>query len=124
MNFQPTIIPNAEDHLNATAIFGEIKKTILSKDFKGGKVSNLFGTTKLDFTNADLNGIATVDISQAFGEIVITIPADWRIESDTSQFFAVVDDSRDNIYQTKKSDKTLLLTGYSVFASAEILNSL
>ncbi|MDB5144347.1 MAG: hypothetical protein JWQ66_3060, partial [Mucilaginibacter sp.] len=52
------------------------------------------------------------------------IPADWRIESDTTQFFAVVDDSRDNIYQTKKSDKTLLLTGYSVFASVEILNSL
>ena len=71
MNFQPTIIPNAEDHLDATTIFGGIKKTILSKDFKGGKVSNWFGSTELDFTNADLNGVAILDISQAFGETYI-----------------------------------------------------
>src|ERR1700743_1592017 len=124
MNFQPTIIPNAEDHLDATTIFGGIKKTILSKDFKGGKVSNWFGSTELDFTNADLNGVAILDISQAFGETSITIPADWRFETDTSQFFAVVDDFRDNVYQTSKTDKTLVIKGTSVFASVEILNSL
>ncbi|HEY4194932.1 MAG TPA: LiaF domain-containing protein [Mucilaginibacter sp.] len=122
MNFQPTIIPNAEDHLNATAIFGGIKKTILSKDFKGGKISNWFGSTELDFTHADLNGIAVLDISQAFGATTITVPADWRIESDLSQLFAVVDDNRDNVYQTGKSDKVLLIKGLSACASVEIQN--
>ncbi|MGZ3752418.1 MAG: hypothetical protein ACXVB0_19635 [Mucilaginibacter sp.] len=124
MSFQPTVIPNAEDHLNATAIFGGIKKTILSKNFKGGKISNVFGGTELDFTHADLNGVAVLDISQVFGGMVITVPNDWRIETDLSQLFAVVDDYRDNVYQTKKSDKVLVLKGSSVCASVEIQNSI
>lgn len=122
MNFQPTIIPNSEDHLNSTALFSGIKKTILSKDFKGGKISNLFGSTELDFTNADLNGIAILDISQAFGSTTITVPGDWRIESDLSQLFAVVDDNRNYVYQTNKSDKVLYLKGLSACASVEIQN--
>ena len=124
MSFQPTIIPNAADHLVTSSIFSGIKKAVFSKDFKGGKVSNLFGSTEIDFTNADLNGTAILDISQAFGSTTITIPADWRVETDGSQFFAVIDDSRDHIYQTRSSDKTLVLKGLSMFASVEILNSL
>jgi hypothetical protein len=124
MNFQPTIIPDTADHLATSSIFSGIKKSVFSKDFKGGKVSNLFGSTEIDFTNADLNGTAILDISQAFGSTTITIPADWRVETDGSQFFAVIDDSRDHIYQTRSSDKTLVLKGLSMFASVEILNSL
>lgn len=124
MSLQPTIIPNAADHLVTSSVFSGVKKSVFSKDFKGGKVSNLFGSTEIDFTNADLNGTAILDISQAFGSTTITIPADWRIETDGSQFFAIIDDSRDHIYQTRNSDKTLVLKGLSMFASVEILNSL
>ena len=55
-------MPNAEDYIQSTAVFSGIKKTILSKDFKGGKVSNIFGSTELDFTNAHLTGTALLDI--------------------------------------------------------------
>jgi len=123
MNFRPTVIPNSEDHLNVSALFSGIKRTILSKDFKGGKINNLFGSTELDFSNADLTGSATLDISQAFGETTITVPNDWRIETNLSQLFAVVDDYRNNVYQTKKSDKVLVIKGGSVCASVEIQNS-
>jgi predicted membrane protein len=124
MSFQPTVIPNAEDHISATSVFSGIKKTIFSKDFKGGKITNLFGSTELDFTHADLKGAATLDISQAFGEMTITVPNDWRIETDFSQLFTMVDDYRNNVYQTKKSDKVLVIKGVSVCAGVEILNSL
>jgi predicted membrane protein len=122
MNFQSTVMPNAEDYLQSTAIFSGIKKTILSKDFKGGKVSNIFGSTELDFTNADLNGTALLDISQAFGEVTITVPTDWRIEADLSQLMAVVDDFRNNTYLAKNSDKVLVLKGISFCANVEITN--
>ena len=124
MNFEPTVMPRTEDHINTTAIFGEIKKTIISKDFKGGKVNNLFGTTKLDFTHTGLTGVAVLDISQCFGEVKVMVPSDWRIESDLSQIFAVVEDNRDNVYQTNKSDKVLVIKGTSVFAQVEILGCL
>lgn len=123
MNFQSsTVMPNAEDYLQSTAVFSGIKKTILSKDFKGGKVSNIFGSTELDFTNADLTGTALLDISQAFGEVTITVPTDWRIEADLSQLMAVVDDFRNNTYLAKNSDKVLILKGISFCANVEIMN--
>jgi len=122
MNFQSTVMPNAEDYIQSTAIFSGVKKTILSKDFKGGKVSNIFGSTELDFTNADLNGTALLDISQAFGEVTITVPTDWRIEADLSQLIAVVDDFRNNTYLAKNSDKVLVLKGISFCANVEIMN--
>jgi hypothetical protein len=124
MNFHSTVIPNVDDHINTTTIFGETKRIILSKDFKGGKISNVFGATELDFTHADLTGVAVLDISQGFGEVKITVPADWRIDSDLSQVFAVVDDNRNNVYQTKSSDKVLVLKGVSIFAGVEILGCL
>ena len=123
MNFQPTVIPNTEDHINANAIFSGIKKTILSKDFKGGRISNVFGSTELDFTHADLTGTAILDISQAFGETTITVPGDWRIETEVSQLFAVVDDYRNDVYNTKRSDKVLVIKGGSFFGSIEVHNS-
>ena len=123
MNFQSsTVMPNAEDYLQSTAVFSGIKKTILSKDFKGGKVSNIFGSTELDFTNADLTGTVLLDISQAFGEVVITVPTDWRVEADISQLMAVVDDFRNNTYLAKNSDKVLVLKGTSFCANVEIMN--
>ena len=122
MNNQPaTVIPNEEDHLYTTAVFGGIKKTILSKDFKGGKINNLFGGTELDFTNADLTGSAILDISQAFGEVTITVPKDWRVETDLSQLFAVVDDYRSSITKSKNSDKILVIKGVSICAGVEIV---
>lgn len=123
MSFEPTVIPNSEDYITATTVFGGIERTVLSKDFKGGKIRNLFGGTELDLSQAGLNGIAVLDISQAFGETTITVPSDWRIETDLSQFCAVVDDYRNNIYRTKSSEKILVLKGTSFCASVEIQNN-
>ena len=121
MSFQPTVIPSGENYINSTAIFSGIDKSIISKDFKGGKIVNVFGSTELDFTQADMNGMAVLDISQAFGEMTITIPADWCVETDISQLMAVVDDYRNNKYQ-KNLDKVLVLKGRSVCANLEIWN--
>ena len=124
MYFQSTVIPNTEDQITINAVFSGIEKNIISKEFKGGKINNLFGSTELDLSNADLNGIAILDISQAFGEITLTVPSDWHVETDLSQLFAVVDDYRENKYRTRDSDKVLTLKGTSVCGSIEIHNNL
>ncbi len=121
-NQSATFTNNIEDYLDTTIIFGEIKKTIVSKDFRGGKVTNIFGSTVLDFTYADLSGVVVLDISQGFGEVKITVPNDWRVETDFSQFCATVDDKRRDLSQTRNSNKILVLTGTSVFAVVDIVN--
>jgi len=124
MNNQAAFIFANDDYINSTTIFGAIKKTIISKDFRGGKVSNIFGATELDFTNADIAGVAVLDISQAFGEVKIAVPSDWWIESGTTQFFATVEDRRLNVMNTYDSKKILVLRGTSFFGVVEVLSSL
>jgi predicted membrane protein len=119
-----TMIHNVDDHINTSTIFGETKRTILSKDFKGGKIRNLFGSTELDFTQADINGVVTLDVSQAFGEIAIAIPSDWRVEADVSHICSVVDDDRTYANRAYNSEKVLLLKGLSVFGVVDIINYL
>ena len=122
MNFQSTVIPNAADYLDSTAFFSGVKRTVLSKDFKGGKVSNVFGSTEIDLTGADLNGTAILDLSLVFGEVTIAVPADWRVDADISQLLAVVDDYRNDVYKTRNSEKVLILKGSSVCGSIELHN--
>ena len=120
MNVPPTVIPNADDYLETRVVFGGTKRSIFSKDFKGGSINNIFGSTEIDLSYADINGIAGLDITQVFGELVITVPADWHIDADFSQFMATVEDFRNNVYQTRSTEKVLLLKGNSTFGLVQI----
>ncbi|WP_184545590.1 LiaF domain-containing protein [Mucilaginibacter sp. FT3.2] len=119
-----TAMQNADDYINTTTIFGEIKRTIISKDFKGGSVKNVFGNTELDFTHADITGIVILDISQAFGQVSIAIPTDWQIDNYISHFASEMEDDRSYMLRKTRSSKVLMLKGLSVFAAIEIMNDL
>ena len=123
MNLQSTIIPDTDNQININSVFSSLDKPMITKDFKGGKISNLFASTELDLSKADLSGLVVLNISQLFGEITLTVPSDWHVEVDISQLFATVDDYRENRYGTKNSDKVLTLKGTSVFANIEIHNN-
>ena len=113
---------NPDDYINTTTVFGGVKKTILSKDFRGGQVGQLFGSIELDLTHADLAGVAILDIQQGFGEVKIRVPNDWWIETDTTQVFATVEDKRTHVEESFNSSKILVLRGPSVFGVIEILS--
>jgi len=121
MNTAAPFTANPMDYINSIAVFGEIKRTIISKDFKGGKIQNLFGKTVLDFTRADIQGMAVIDISEAFGETIIVVPAEWRVESDQTLILATYDDKRQNSSQSINPNKVLILTGFSIFAAIKVV---
>ena len=124
MNHQYTAVAvNPDDYIDNTIFFGEMKKTILSKEFKGGKITNVFGSIKLDFTYADISGVVVLDISQVFGEVKLIVPENWRVEPDVSQFFATVTDKRIDIGQTRNTNKVLVLTGSNVMGEVKIKSS-
>ena len=113
---------NPMDYINSVAVFGEMKRTIISKDFKGGKIQNLFGKTVLDFSCADIQGMAVMDISEAFGETIIIVPADWRVESDQTLVLATYDDKRQISSQNINPNKVLIITGFSMFAAIKVVH--
>jgi predicted membrane protein len=115
-------LTDSENTINTTALFGGVQRTFLSKDFKGGKIRNFFSSTELDFTQADIRGIAELDISQAFGEITIAVPADWRVEADLAHICSVVDEDRAYDRRGYNSNKVLLLKGLSIFAVVDVVS--
>ncbi|MBL4677545.1 MAG: hypothetical protein JKY70_15290 [Mucilaginibacter sp.] len=111
--------PSHDDYLDATSIFGGVNKTILSKNFRGGDITNIFGGTELDFTQADIHGRVVIDVTQVFGGTKLIVPANWHVISDLAAVFAGVDDKRVKTGQPNM-DKVLVLKGVSLFAGIDI----
>jgi len=112
--------PTADDYLDAISVFGGVKKTILSKNFKGGEIVNVFGGAELDFTQADIQGQVVIDITQIFGATKIVVPSNWRVVPDLAAVFGSVDDKRIRTAAPANSDKILVLKGVSIFAGVDI----
>ncbi|PTQ99430.1 cell wall-active antibiotic response 4TMS protein YvqF [Mucilaginibacter yixingensis] len=109
----------SDDYLDAVSVFGGTKKTILSKDFKGGEIVNIFGGTELDFTMADINGTVVIEVVQLFGGIKMIIPPHWQVVSDVAAVFSSVDDKR-RTNVPLSTDKILVIKGTSIFAGIDI----
>jgi hypothetical protein len=109
-----------DDYIDAVSVFGGVKKTILSKDFKGGEIVNIFGGAELDFTQADINGRVIIDITQIFGGTKIIVPSHWQVVSDLAAVFAAIDDKRMKMTATPNSEKILVLKGVSIFAGVDV----
>jgi hypothetical protein len=111
---------SADDFLDATSVFGGVKKTILSKSFKGGEIVNVFGGAEIDFSMADIDGKVVIDITQIFGGTKIIVPPHWQVVSNLSAVFAGVDDKRLRKAGSGDLNKVLVLEGISIFAGIDI----
>lgn len=111
---------HGDDYVNTTSVFGSVNKAILSKDFKGGEIVNVFGGTELNFTQADINGKVFIDVTQLFGGIKLIVPPHWQVTSDMAAVFAGIDDKRRPGSIPLSDDKILVLKGTSIFAGVEI----
>jgi predicted membrane protein len=112
-----------DDVLDSVSIFGGVKKSILSKEFKGGEIVNIFGGAELDFTQADINGIVVIDITQIFGGVKLIVPPHWQVTSDIAAIFSGFDDKRFNKHNLQgppNNNKLLVLKGTSIFAGVDI----
>jgi len=108
-----------DDYLDTVSVFSGAKKTILSKNFKGGEIVNVFGGTEIDFTMADINGRVTIDVTQIFGGVKLVVPSHWQVVADVASVFASTDDKRHPVGQ-QSPDKILVIKGTSIFAGIDI----
>lgn len=110
----------SDDFINSTAIFGGTKKILVSKDFKGGDIVNIFGGSEIDLTQADINGTVRLELTQVFGGTKLLVPAHWQIKPEMMALFGGIEDKRRPADLGSDSTKVLVLTGTSIFAGIEI----
>ena len=111
-----------EDFLDATAIFGGVKRNIITKDFKGGDITSVFGGSEINLSQADINGRAVLDVTTLFGGSKIIVPSNWQINSeDLTAIFGALDDKRAIIAnQTPDPNKVLVITGTVMFGGIDL----
>jgi hypothetical protein len=109
-----------EDIVNATSIFSGTNKSILSKNFKGGEIVNIFGGTELNLSQADMNNEAIIETTTIFGGIKLIIPSNWTVKSDAAVIFGGIDDKRPMPALNEPTNKVLTIKGTVIFGGIDI----
>jgi len=110
-----------EDVLDYTTFMGGIKKIVLTKNFKGGDVTTVFGGAEMNFMQADFEGTTTLELTCVFAGTKLIIPSNWEINSELVSAFGSVEDKRPvQPKNTEGSTKTLILKGNVFFGGIDI----
>ena len=109
-----------EDFVESTSIFGGAKKIIISKNFKGGDLVNIFGGTELDLSQADFTGTAIIELTTVFGGTKLLVPSNWSVKSEAITIFGGIEDKRRMQTITDMPGKTLLIRGTVIFGGIDI----
>lgn len=112
-------ISSSDDYLDIKSVFSGLKRTVLSKSFKGGRISCVFGGVELNLSQADIQDNAVLRLDEVFGGIKLIIPPTWTVRNEIEGVFHGVDDERNNQSQVDPN-KVLILQGSAVFAGIEI----
>ncbi|MBL7933869.1 MAG: hypothetical protein JNL60_18340 [Bacteroidia bacterium] len=122
-NFEERVEPSKEDVIESIVFMAGVKKNILSKNFKGGDVTSIFGGTELNLSQADFEGSINLEVTQVFGGTKLIVPANWEIKSELVTVFGSVEDKR-ALQPTIETEprKVLVLTGTTVLGGIEIRN--
>lgn len=78
-----TIDITEENYMETTVIFSGAEKQISSYDFKGGKVTAIFGGAEIDLTNCYLskeNNVINLEV--ICGGVTLLVPHEWNVRSE------------------------------------------
>lgn len=107
----------------SVAIFSAIKRRIVSKDFKGGKITAVFGGFEIDLTDADLAADeTTLEVSAVFGGGEIFVPETWLVSVQGAAIFGEYADKTRHGPSPSSGAKKLLVKGAAVFGSVVVKN--
>ena len=110
------------DYIDYVNIFSGGDRQIVSDNFKGGKVTCIFGGMELDLTKSKLaTGRNEVEIACVFGGATIIVPDSWLVTIEVTPVLGGFTDSR-KLTPGRIIDQTsqLVLKGAVVFGGGEI----
>jgi len=113
----------SEDWLDDVSVFGGGDRVVNSQNFQGGKLTHIFGGSKIDLTRAKLApGRNHLEVVMIFGGTKLIVPESWRVKMEVTSVFGGFSDKRIKTMVVTDSDRSLLITGVNVFGGGEIVN--
>jgi len=112
-----------ENWLDDVTVFGGGDRIISSQQFEGGKITHIFGGSKIDFSRAKLApGKHYLELTLIFGGTKLIIPEAWDVKVEVTSVFGGFSDKRIRSIVVTDTDRSLVITGSSIFGGGEIVN--
>ncbi len=123
--------PNGEkpdgsmDFIDDTNVFSGGDVVIESDNFKGGRVSSMFGGGNYNLTKSKLSpdNNNVLDVFAMFGGSNFIVPADWNVRIEVTAIFGGFSDKRVISSQSANVDgpkKELFIKGFVMFGGGEV----
>lgn len=116
------IIGDDENLIDEVNVFGGGDRTIISQNFKGGKILAIFGGSNFNLARAKLApGKNYIEVLAIFGGMKLIVPEDWNIRiTAVSIFGGFSDKHRIQPHDAANSDSELIIKGFVIFGGGEI----
>ena len=111
-----------DDYIDYVNVFSGGERQIVSQNFRGGKISAVFGGIELDLTKAKLApGRNDIEIACVFGGATIIVPDAWYVTIEVTPVLGGFSDSR-KLSPGRTIDPTsqLVIKGAVVFGGGEV----
>ena len=114
---------SSEDWLDDVSVFGGGDRILNSLQFQGGKLTHIFGGSKIDFSRAVLApGRNRLEVIMIFGGTKLILPESWDVKVEVTSVFGGFSDKRIRSIVVADNDRSLHITGVNVFGGGEIVN--
>ncbi len=110
------------EFIDEVNIFSGSNKKISIKNFKGGRITSIFGGSELDLMEAGLSSETNIiEIFNMFGGSALYIPSDWVVINNVTAILGGFSDKR-NVAATNQGDpkNILIIKGFVMFGGGEI----
>jgi len=117
-----TVSEVGDDYIDYVNIFSGGERQVVSDNFKGGKITAIFGGTELDLTKAKLaQGKSLLEVACVFGGATIIVPDDWFVTIEVTPILGGFGDSRKlHPGRTVDPTKQLIIKGAVIFGGGEV----
>lgn len=121
-NSVPTSPQTGDDYIDYVHVFSGGERQIVSENFRGGKVTAVFGGSEIDLTKAKLApGVSELELACVFGGTTIIVPDDWNVKIEVVPVLGGFGDSRKlNPGRIIDTTKQLVIKGAVVFGGGEV----
>jgi predicted membrane protein len=121
-NSESTIPQVGDDYIDYVHVFSGGERQIVSENFRGGKVTAVFGGSEIDLTKAKLApGLSELELACVFGGTTIIVPDDWNVKIEVVPVLGGFGDSRKlNPGRTIDTTRQLIIKGAVVFGGGEV----
>ena len=124
-NWKPGKTEASTDVLNDTSVFGGGDVLVTSENFRGGKVTYVFGGSSINLSRAKLapGEKVVIDVFIMFGGTSFIVPSDWNVRNEVTAIFGGFSDERKPSPDTAIDEKKeLIIKGTVLFGGGDIKN--